>query len=359
MKHLVFFHLFNDYSGSPKILKTVIQNLLDRNFRIDLVTSRGGILDKLKISSNLKRYSYRYHFSPHPVLTIIRYLGVQIYTFFFAFRYILDKDVVFYINTLLPTGPALAGKLMGKRIIYHYHENAFAKGIFYKVLAGIMQELADEIICVSSYQASFLKKKRHVIIIPNALPETFINQLHPCPGKAFKQKEILMIGSLKLYKGTLEFFELAGRLPQFHFTLVINDTQSHINKFITEYKLKIRNNLSIYPRQEKVSSFYNRASIVLNLSNKSLFIETFGLTALEAMYAGLPVIVPTVGGIAELVEDNMNGYKIDVQNLDAIEKKIMEILTNNQLYQKLAENALSASKKYNERKMIDTIVSQL
>ncbi len=359
MKHLICFHLFNDYSGSPKILKTVIQNLLDRNFKIDLVTSKGGILDKLKVSSNLKRYSYRYHFSPHPVLTIIRYLGVQIYTFFFAFRYILDKDAVFYINTLLPIGPALAGKLMGKRIIYHYHENAFAKGRFYKILATAMQKLADEIICVSAYQASFLKKKQHVIVIPNALPEDFINQLDPCPEEAFKKKEILMMGSLKLYKGTLEFFELAGRLPQFHFTLVINDTQNHINRFLTEYKLKTRNNLSLYPRQDEVTSFYNHASIVLNLSNKKQFIETFGLTALEAMYAGLPVIVPTIGGIAELVGNNINGYKIDVQNLDAIEKKIVEILTNNQLYQKLAKNALSASKKYNERKMIDTIVSQL
>jgi glycosyltransferase involved in cell wall biosynthesis len=198
-----------------------------------------------------------------------------------------------------------------------------------------------------------------VIVIPNALPEDFINQLHPSPEKAFKRKEILMMGSLKLYKGTLEFLELAGRLPQFHFTLVINDTQNHINRFLAEYKLKTRNNLSIYPRQDEVASFYNRTSIVLNLSNKSLFIETFGLTALEAMYAGLPAIVPTVGGIAELVEDNINGYKIDVQDLDAIEKKIVEILTNKQLYQKLAENALSASKKYDERKMIDTIVSQL
>jgi hypothetical protein len=158
MKHLVCFHLFNDYSGSPKILKTVIQNLLDRNFKIDLVTSRGGILDKLKISSNLKRYSYRYCFSSHPVLTIIRYIGAQTYTFFFAFRYILDKDAVFYINTLLPVGPAIAGKIMGKRIIYHYHENAFSKGIFYKALAAIMQKLADDIICVSAYQASFIKK---------------------------------------------------------------------------------------------------------------------------------------------------------------------------------------------------------
>ena len=47
-------------------------------------------------------------------------------------------------------------------------------------------------------------------------------------------------------------------------------------------------------------------------------VETFGLTALEAMSAGLPVIVPTEGGIAEMVTDGDNGYKIDVQDLNKI-----------------------------------------
>ena len=40
---------------------------------------------------------------------------------------------------------------------------------------------------------------------------------------------------------------------------------------------------------------------------------------------GLPVIVPTEGGIAEMVEDGVNGYKIDVQNLEEIENKINKI----------------------------------
>jgi glycosyltransferase involved in cell wall biosynthesis len=41
----------------------------------------------------------------------------------------------------------------------------------------------------------------------------------------------------------------------------------------------------------------------VNLSDKTQFIETFGMTALETMAAGLPVIVPTEGGIAEMLRD--------------------------------------------------------
>ena len=78
---------------------------------------------------------------------------------------------------------------------------------------------------------------------------------------------------------------------------------------------------------------------------KNLFIETFGLTALEAMTAGLPVIVPTVGGIAEMVTDGVNGYKIDVQNLKEIEETVKSVLTNKDLYLSLASNSLDSSKK--------------
>ena len=121
----------------------------------------------------------------------------------------------------------------------------------------------------------------------------------------------------------------------------------------------MRDNLSTYPRQYDVSAFYNAASLVLNLSDKRTFIETFGMTALEAMSAGLPVIVPTEGGIAEIVEDGKNGYKIDVQELKKIEKCIEAILSDKQAYLRLATNAYESSMHFSEKEMIDCIANAL
>ena len=286
---------------------------------------------------------------------MLRYCMVQLYTFILTFRWLFYKDVAFYINTLLPVGPALAGRIMGKRVVYHYHENAFVKGTFYKVLATIMQKLAHEIICVSEYQASFLQQKKCVITIPNALPQNFVNRLTPNFKTAFERKTILMLGSLKLYKSPLEFIELAKRLPQFVFVLVISDTKENIDIFIEKYKINVYKNLTIYPRQNDVVPFYNQASLVLNLSDKKQVVETFGLTALEAMSAGLPVIVPTEGGIAEMVVDGENGYKIDVQNLNQIAECIKTILSDETLYMELAQNALAYSKRFSEAKMVNSI----
>ena len=97
----------------------------------------------------------------------------------------------------------------------------------------------------------------------------------------------------------------------------------------------------------------------MNLTDPRKAIETFGLTALEAMSAGLPVIVPTLGGIAELVDDGVNGYKIDVHDIDRIVERIDNIFTDKSLYLKLSENALLMSKKYDETSMIDNILETL
>ncbi len=118
-----------------------------------------------------------------------------------------------------------------------------------------------------------------------------------------------------------------------------------------------KNNLKILSRQTDVSKFYNEASVVLNLSDKRQFVETFGLTALEAMSAGLPVIVPTEGGIAEMVEDGVNGYKMDVQELDEIEKQINFILSHREAYIKMSDAAYKCSQIYDESTMIGKVLS--
>ena len=156
-----------------------------------------------------------------------------------------------------------------------------------------------------------------------------------------------MISSLKEYKGVVQFIQIATALSEFGFILVINDNSDNIQRFLKKHQLILPSNITVFPRQEDVARFYNTASLVLNLSDKNLFIETFGLTALEAMSAALPVIVPTVGGIAEFVDDGVNGYKIDVQNIDKIVDTIKYLFYDKEKYLLLAGNALKISEKIN------------
>ena len=359
MKNIVCFHLFNDYSGSPQVLRTVIEGLLEKGYSIDLVTSRGGVLDELEGKENLRMRQYNYRFARNKLIRCMRYTWVQLQVFFIALGYMFKKDTVIYINTILPIGAAISGRLACKKVVYHYHENAKAKSTAYRILAKIMQFIASDIICVSKYQRSFLRRKKRVHIIPNALKKELATKLTPNSEKAFENKRVLMLGSLKEYKGTREFITLASRLNSFQFELVINDSKENIDKYLKEKKITLTENISVYPRQEDVTPFYNRASLVLNLTNKKYAIETFGLTALEAMTAGLPTIVPTVGGIAEMVTDGENGFKIDSQDCEKIEQCVEKILRNKDFFVNLSKNALAKARQYDAKHMIDNIANIL
>ena len=389
MKKIVCFHLYNDFSGSPKVLKVVLEGLLQRGCAVDLVTSRNGVLDNSQTfltddivshgtnglepwrkmhgthgtadaapagGSRVNFRYYNYKFSERGVVTALRYAWVQIYTFFVALGY-WQQDVVFYINTILPVGPAVVGWLMGKRVVYHYHENADVKGRLYRALAWVMQRIATEIVCVSEYQRSFLKRVEGVTVVPNALPKEFVERAVVDVERAFERKRVLMLGSLKAYKGTREFVELARRLERYEFVLVLNEEQENIDAYIAKNGLVVPPNLKIFARQADVVPFYAEASMVLNLSNKNQFIETFGLTALEAMVFGLPVVVPTVGGIAEMVEDGVNGWKVDVQELDEIARRIDEVLSDREVYERLAKGAVAQAGRYSQQAMVDSLQS--
>lgn len=358
MTNIACFHLYNDYSGSPKVLRNVLEGLLNREYAINIITSdTNGVLDELKGNNHI-RYEY-FHYSPckNKIVWAFSLIYAQTCLFFKALKY--RSCPVFYINTIMPMGAALAGKLLGKRIIYHYHENAFIKSTFYRFLYKVMLLIADEIICVSNYQRSFLPHGHNISVVYNALPTSFIKKLAPDVKKAYSRNNILMVSSLVLYKGPIEFITLATKVKQYNFTLVLNETQESIDRFIEKHNIKLPKNLCIYPRQTEISSFYNAASILLNLSDRRKFIETFGMTALEGMSAGLPVIVPPVGGIAELVKDNVNGYKIDVQELDTIAQKIDYMLQDYRVYHRLAEGALSTASLYSNKKMCDEIAERI
>ena len=105
--------------------------------------------------------------------------------------------------------------------------------------------------------------------------------------------------------------------------------------------------------------FYKKASLVLNLTNKNLAVETFGLTALEAMTSGLPVIGPTEGGIAEIVKDGVNGYQIDCHETERIAQRIREMLSDKKHYMLLAEGAAETAKNYSEEAVIKAVMGIL
>lgn len=72
--------------------------------------------------------------------------------------------------------------------------------------------------------------------------------------------------------------------------------------------------------------------------------ESFGLTAIEAMSCGTPVVYTSAGAGPELIEDGVSGLLADPSNAEDVAGKILTLLKNGQLRNELAANALAVAR---------------
>jgi len=74
--------------------------------------------------------------------------------------------------------------------------------------------------------------------------------------------------------------------------------------------------------------------------------EPFGIIALEAMASGAPLVVSRVGGLAEIVEDSVDGIEVEPNNPSAIAAATVRILSDSELAARLSARGLEKAKSY-------------
>ncbi len=352
-KKIIFFHTLNDLSGSPKILSIVIRGMIERGYEAELYTSyrKDGFLSDIK---GVKYHYVYYKFHYLKPYTFLLFVIIQIRYFFAALSYWNDDEAVFYINTIMPFGAALGASLIRKEIVYHVHEYPVKKHLINRIAIKILTKKATRAIFVSDYLSGCYKmavsKKK---IVYNGLPPDFIRIACKHEILFTKKAEILMVSSLKKYKGIDVFLELSNRIPQYNFTLVLNTSLKEIKRYFANSN--IPENLKLIEATSDLHVFYSRSHLVMNLSIPNLCVESFGLTALEAMSYGIPVIVPPTGGISELVEDGYNGFKIDSRDTENLVNTIRFIFSDKENYLRMSENCRNTSTRFSSEKMITEI----
>jgi glycosyltransferase involved in cell wall biosynthesis len=66
--------------------------------------------------------------------------------------------------------------------------------------------------------------------------------------------------------------------------------------------------------------------------------EAFGQTALEAMACGTPVVGSAVGGIPEIVQDNVTGWLVPAASPDALREAILKLLHDSEKRAQMSAN---------------------
>ncbi len=105
------------------------------------------------------------------------------------------------------------------------------------------------------------------------------------------------------------------------------ETRERFSMFNTLFTGYINNDL-------KLSDYLALSDILLNCS----LADSFSLTSLEAISCGTPVLGFKVGGIPEIIQNDVNGYLVELGNTGLLAEKILEIHANKK-YKQWSTNA--------------------
>ena len=337
---IIFCHLLNDRSGSPTVLRSTLDALNAREQGLLFIGSQGrGVLEEAEVPTR----RYWYHRSRYRLITLFNFLVSQMALYRALTRAIgVPGDAVVFVNTLLPFAAMLWGRRTGRRVIVHVHEVSITPGPLRRFLTSCAGRSADLLLYVSNdHRARLPIEGPRALIVPNPVGAALAVRAEahaPCQDR--QQFRVLMLASLKGYKGVKEFMALAKGLlnrTDISFDLVLNADAGDVAAFAKRHSDAA--NVSIHPRTEDPAHFYARTDLVLNLSRVDEWIETFGLTLVEAMTFGLPVIAPPVGGPVEIVTHGTDGYCIDSRDGAALRDAVLKLAGDSATYDAMARAA--------------------
>ncbi|MCH3884996.1 glycosyltransferase [Tenacibaculum sp. MSW2] len=109
--------------------------------------------------------------------------------------------------------------------------------------------------------------------------------------------------------------------------------------------------------QEKVYELMQMSKLHVSTSKD----EAFGIVNLEAISLGTPLLAPKVGGIPEILENNINGFFYNKNDYKDLAFKIIEIISSDKIYKRLVKGSITTfeEKFLLNKSNLQKIVSQI
>jgi glycosyltransferase involved in cell wall biosynthesis len=100
--------------------------------------------------------------------------------------------------------------------------------------------------------------------------------------------------------------------------------------------------------QDDVALWFSLADLVVMPS----YTEAFGLTAVEAMSCGKPLVASDIEGISEVVQNGISGILVEPKNPSALAVAMTQVLTSQKLAGQLARAAKQRSTQFTVAAMV-------
>ena len=113
-------------------------------------------------------------------------------------------------------------------------------------------------------------------------------------------------------------------------------------------QLGICDNVSFVGKQDQMEDILAIADLFLLTSEY----ESFGLAALEAMAAGVPVVSTNAGGLGEIMVDGKTGYMANIGDVETMSQQALSILRDEKTLQEFKDNAAKHAHQYDIKNII-------
>lgn len=150
------------------------------------------------------------------------------------------------------------------------------------------------------------------------------------------KKVVLFAGKLTHYKGVRYLIQAAKKISAQVVILGEGPERDNLVKRTKDLNLTNVQFIGHLGTSTDLNKFYNRADVLVA---PSIWDEPLGLVILEAMASKTPVVVTRKGGIPLAVKEGVNGYFVRPRNATEIVAKVNLLLSNDEKYKKMAENA--------------------
>jgi len=185
------------------------------------------------------------------------------------------------------------------------------------------------------------QKSKTLLFVGRVSPEKGVHVLIDAMTEVVKQvpdAHLLIVGPrgqlpLEYIVGLTDEEELKN-LSVFYDGTLSHNYQDYLEKRVDE--LGIRKNVEFTGgmTQEELVQLYHRARLLVNPS----YSESFGMSLVEGMAVGLPVVATRVGGMKEIVDPGKTGFLVEMGSAFELGEALLRLLTDDQLCEAMGAN---------------------
>jgi len=228
--------------------------------------------------------------------------------------------------------------------VKNYQDNPFFRSLYKFVFKN------SEVILLSNLLYDDVKEfvpQSNVHICPNGIFDLFRNSnsdsFYEFEDLLHKIPELLFLSNLIETKGVYDLLEACAILKKndvnYHCTFIGGESDITKKDFFEKVKnLDLSDNVDFIGKKfgnDKINAFNNADIFVFPTFYPK---ECFPLVILEAMSAGLPVISTFEGGIPDIIDNGVNGFLVEQQNVEALAKQMEELLINQLLRKEMGNS---------------------